>query len=98
MISILDNMDAENTEQMEHRVTLEDDAAPSEAVVQAIAQAKGIDPLEMPSLYEIMDPEALDAVLKRGSISYIQFPFCGYTVIVVADGRILVQNCETNEN
>lgn len=88
-------MDTENTEQIEHCVTLEDDSVPSEAVVQVIAQAKGVDPLEMPSLYRIVDPEALDTVFKGSSGSYVQFPFCGYTVTVASDGRIIIQNCET---
>lgn len=91
-------MDPGNTEQMEHCVTLEADSVLSEALPRAIAQLKGIDPLEMPSLYEIVDPEALDAVFKRGSISYVQFPFCGYSITVVSDGRILVQNGGTTED
>lgn len=90
-------MDTEHTEQVEHCVTLEDDSVPSEAVVRAIAQAKGVDPVEMPSLYGIVDPEALDTVFKSSGGSYVQFPFCGYTVAVVSDGRIIVQNGETAE-
>lgn len=88
-------MDAESTGQMEHCVTLEGDSVPSEAVVRTVAQAKGVGPLEMPSLYGIVDPEALDTIFKGGGGSYVEFPFCGYTVTVVSDGRIIVQNCET---
>lgn len=90
-------MDTETTDQVEYRVTPEDDSVPSEVVVRAIAQAKGVDPLEIPSLYGIVDPEALDTVFKGSGESYVQFPFCGYTVTVVSDGRIIVQNGETTE-
>lgn len=90
-------MDTENTEEIEHCVTIEGDTVPSEAVVSTIAQAKGISPLEMPSLYDIVDPEALDGVFKGRDLSYIQFPYYGYKVIVVSDGHIIIQDCETNK-
>lgn len=90
-------MDERNRKQIEHCVTLEEDDVPSEAVARAIAQAKGSSPLEIPTLYESVDPEALDTVVEGRDFSYIQFPFCGYTVMVVSDGRIIVQDCETNE-
>lgn len=90
-------MDTENTEEIEYCVTLEGDTVPSEAVVRAIAQTKGISPVEMPALYEIVDPEALDAIFKGRNLSYIQFSYYGYKVIVVSDGRIIIQDCETNK-
>lgn len=90
-------MNTENNEDIEHCVTIEGDADPSETVIRTIAQAKGISPLEMPMLYEIVDPEALDAVFKGRNLSYIQFLYYGYKVIVVSDGRIILQDCETNE-
>jgi hypothetical protein len=89
-------MGMKDTEQIERCVTLEDDSVPSEAVIRTIAQAKGVDPLEMPALYEIVDPEALDAVFNGDSLSYVQFPFRGYEVIVASDEQILIQDCETN--
>lgn len=90
-------MDGENNEEIEYCGTIEGDTDPSEAVIRAIAQAKGISPLEMPMLYEIVDPEALDAIFKGRDLSYIQFLYYGYKVIVVSDGRIIIQDCETNE-
>lgn len=90
-------MNTENTEEIEYCVTLEGDAVPSEAVIRAIAQTKGISPVEMPALYEIVDPEALDAVFKGRDFSYIQFPYYGYKVIVVSDGRIIIQDCGINK-
>lgn len=90
-------MDGGNNEEIEYCGTIEGDTDPSEAVIRAIAQAKGISPLEMPMLYEIVDPEALDAIFKGRDLSYIQFLYYGYKVIVVSDGRIIIQDCETNE-
>lgn len=90
-------IDSENSEEIEYCVTIEGGAVPSETVVRTIVQAKGISPLEMPALYEIVDPEALDAIFKGKDLSYIQFLYYGYKVIVVSDGRIIIQDCETNE-
>lgn len=88
-------MDAENNGGTEHCVTLEEDSIPSEAVVRAIAQAKDIDPLEMPALYDIMDPEAINAVYNGGEFSGVQFSFCGYEVSITSNGQISLQASET---
>ena len=90
-------MTSKDTKQIEHTATVEGDDVPSEVVVRAIAQAKGISPLEMPALYDIVDPEALDAVLKGRDLSYVRFPFGGYTVTVMSDGRIIVRGCDITE-
>lgn len=86
----------ETTDQMEGCIALEDGSVPSEAIVKAIAQAKGVDPLELPALYEVVDPEVLDAVFKGGGFSFVQFTFCGYEVIVASGGQIILQDCERN--
>lgn len=90
-------MNNENNGQMEHSITLESNSVPSEAVVRAIAQAKGIDPLEMPTLYEILDPDALDELFKGHTLRYIQFSYDGYDVIVESNGRITIQNRDIDQ-
>ena len=38
----------------------ESDGSPAEVIVEALAEAAEIDPLDLPSLYEFVDPDALD--------------------------------------
>ena len=76
-------------------MTLEEDSVPSEAVVRVIAQAKDIDPLEMPALYGSMDPEAINAVYDGGGFSGVQCSFCGYEVSITSNGQISLQASET---
>ena len=69
----------------------------SEAVVEAVAAAAGMDPLQLAPLYESVDPDALDMIFmpeasgrpREGDAS-IAFPVCGYEVVVKSYGRIIV--------
>jgi hypothetical protein len=38
----------------------------SERVVQAVAEETGTDPVDLPPLYDVIDPDALDAVFASG--------------------------------
>jgi len=38
----------------------------SSRVVLAVAEATGTDPADLPPLYEVIDPDALDAVFRSG--------------------------------
>ena len=65
-----------------------------ETVVAAVTDYKGIDELELdPPLYEAIDPDALDVLLKesRGSV---QFDYWGCTVTVSHDGVVTVRDRE----
>ena len=59
-------------------------------------EVNNIDSLKLPALYEIVDPEALDAVFNRDSLLYVQFSFCEYKIIVASNGQIIIQECKTN--
>lgn len=57
------------------------------AIVQAVAEKRGVDPHELPPLYEWVDPEAVKRVFQRplyGSTGDRQFVFeyTGHTVTV----------------
>lgn len=56
----------------------------SECLIAAIAAQEGTDAADLdPPVYEIVDPDALDAVFRRGSVDgRIQFSFEGYEVVV----------------
>lgn len=66
-------------------------------MVRAIAQAKEIDPVEMPVLYEVLDPDTLDELFKWHLLRYVKFPYDGYDVIVESNGRIVIQNRDIDQ-
>jgi len=64
---------------------------PSVAVVLAIAERTGWDPLEMPPLYENVDPEALDRLCQSRHFHTLLFEYAGYTVRLSGDGQIALE-------
>ncbi|QLG47611.1 HalOD1 output domain-containing protein [Natrinema halophilum] len=70
-------------------------------VIATVAEREGIDPtaLEPPeyqALYEVINPEALDALFaprengRERPTGRVEFPFCGYHVVVSSDGEVTV--------
>lgn len=67
----------------------------SEEVVLSVAAAKGVDPLELDPLFDVIDPEALDALYERdadrtGSPRRVEFTYEGHRVAVGEDGSVTV--------
>lgn len=63
---------------------------PAERVVQTVAETTATDPLELPPLFEAVDPDALDAFvrsLERGSVT---FTYAGRSVTVDSDGSVTI--------
>ncbi|WP_436345552.1 HalOD1 output domain-containing protein [Natronorubrum sp. FCH18a] len=72
------NQDSENT--------------PVFAVVSAVAEVEGADPVELPPLYEAIDPEALnDLLTSRPEPVTVSFQYAGYDVDVRGSGKVVVQ-------
>lgn len=77
--------------------TTRTDAPPSETVVLAVAEAKGVDPTALDDrLYDIVDPDALDRLFHTTSGTTadgaaIVFRMAGCRVEVDADGRVTVE-------
>lgn len=67
---------------------------PSEAVVERVANREGVHPLELDPLYEVIDPSALDALVRtheqKTSGLQITFVYHGYEVTVTAEGVVHV--------
>lgn len=66
---------------------------PSVAVVNRVAAIEGIEPTDLPTLYEAVDPDALDALVESTSKAdscdfQIEFPYHGYEVTVTTNGVI----------
>lgn len=73
-----------------------EDEPASEAVVRAVAEFKGVGPVEIEPLYDVVDPEALDAVVEGAD--RIREPACSVSfriedvhVRVSTDRRVYVR-------
>jgi hypothetical protein len=67
----------------------------SETVVTTVAQATGADPLEMVPLYNVIDPDALNAIFDPAGTAQppsvkVSFRMAGCDVVVDADGEVVV--------
>ena len=75
-----------------------DDRTPSLRVVEAVADAEGVDPFDLEApLYDAIDPTALDRLFEptaRGETErqgQVTFEFCGYDVTVRSDGSVSIE-------
>lgn len=68
------------------------DEAPSEVVVRAVAAIQNNDPIALPTLFEVVDPDALDALVAslEGATGCVQFTYCGERVSIDCDSEVNV--------
>lgn len=65
------------------------------AVVSAVADAEEVDPVELPPLYEAIEPEALNDLFtsrSESSVGKVTFQYAGYDVVVRGTGEVEVQS------
>lgn len=71
-----------------------EDCPPSIAVIEAIADVRGVEPTDLDGvLYDLIDPEALDALFlgeKPGDIE-VELPLGSHRVTIRSDGSLQVQ-------
>jgi hypothetical protein len=74
---------------------------PSTAVVEAIAEHEGLDPLALETpLYEVIDTDALDSIIGSGVASHrrsdvtVQFSYNSSRVRISGDGSVEVEPVE----
>jgi hypothetical protein len=73
------------------------DESPSMAVVSAVAAATNTDPTEIEPLYESIDPDALDYLVRGGSRSRrgfdgcVSFTVAGCSVVVHGDRKVVAK-------
>jgi hypothetical protein len=60
----------------------------SERLIEAVAAEIGTNPIELPLLYETIDPDALDALVESLSGGEITFSYAGCAVTVESTGAI----------
>lgn len=59
--------------------------------MQAVADADGVAPDDLPPLYAAVDPDALDAMFRGRPDGSITFEYCGYTVTVHGNSEVTVK-------
>ena len=59
-------------------------------VLGAVAEKEACEPLELPPLYDAVDPDALGQVLRGTGVTEISFPYHGHDVSIGNDGRVRV--------
>ena len=66
---------------------------PSTAVAELLADAAGCEPAEVGPLYDTVDSDALDSLVRHGESAAgctVTFPHDGFEVSVSGDGEVLV--------
>ncbi len=68
---------------------------PVEVIIGAIASAAGVDPLDLPPLYEYIDTDSLNKIFQQhegttGSEAVLSFRYENWNVFVRTDGRIRI--------
>lgn len=66
-------------------------ATVSVRVVQNVANTTDSDPLELPPLYDAVDPDALDTLVGRMSDGVVSFTYAGHVVTVTSEGSITLE-------
>lgn len=85
---------------IEVQTTTAGERSVSRTVVEAVAEAEGVDPLEITSsLYEVIDPDALDRIFDATPTAgrmegRVTFRYSGYEVTVCGDGYVSVASWE----
>lgn len=73
-------------------VERENGELPTKVIVDAVAEAEDTSPLDLPPLYEFVDPDVIEKLLDertdRGAV--LGFRMAGWVVFVRADGRVRV--------
>ncbi len=66
----------------------------SHTIITEIARLEGCDPIDLPPLYEAVDPDGLDSAIESVSDSdlSIEFLYNGYYVTVMGDGSIEIND------
>jgi len=77
----------------QYRTTVQNDEHASDALVRAVAVVEGCDQLDLPPLYDTVDPDAIDALFDPSSSRAVEsertltIAYHGHEVTVSGDSR-----------
>lgn len=63
---------------------------PSERLIQAVSQETNTDPLELPRLYDTLDPDALDMVVAGMNDGAVHFRYAECAVTITSAGSVQI--------
>ena len=66
------------------------DSSVSERVVRAVADRCGVDPSDMPLLFDTVDPDAIDSLVETMNDGRAVFHYAGYEITVDSRGTFEV--------
>ncbi|MBX0297849.1 HalOD1 output domain-containing protein [Haloarcula nitratireducens] len=69
----------------------------SDRIIQEISRTAATERVELPSLYAVIDPDALEAVVETMSDGEVSFSYAGYEVTVTAEKAIRLEPRPTSE-
>lgn len=72
-----------------------EDVSISQRVIGAVADERGVDPLELPPLYDAIDPDGLEKLFPyeldgSGTAGRVAFTLAGCEVVVHSTGEVVV--------
>ncbi|UTF55623.1 HalOD1 output domain-containing protein [Natronosalvus rutilus] len=67
-----------------------------EQIVDGVAALEGTDPLELPPLYDVVEPDALESIFSptisgTARVGRIEFPYAGHTITVEVEDEPVVR-------
>lgn len=71
--------------------------SPAERVVQRVGDLTGATVLDLPPLYDTLDPELLDAFVERADDVDLHFEYAGCRVTVGSTGQVTVSEATGRE-
>lgn len=70
----------------------------ADRVVTEVADLAGVDPLDLPVLFDRVDPDALNMLVDGLDDGEVEFDYAGYEVVVDSAGTVDVERASTSDN
>lgn len=65
----------------------------TDTIIAEVADAEGVDPLELKPLYTSVDPDALCAIVEPpNDVDRVEFEYAGYEVVVEDEDRVHLES------
>lgn len=71
-----------------------EDVTPSVAIVETVSVAANVDPIDLPTLNDVIDTDALDMICvneTRETELTLSFVYAGHEVTLLGDGTVIVE-------